>query len=115
MTIMIKNDPFRSWQDYDLCKNFLDALTKLFEICKIVSSRYQTELFTNTGQYWNPRVNHFDVTLPYFFEENLNIFANIKADMIYKSIGVFGCGSGCDCGIFLDEKLRKTWTKKKFG
>ena len=63
MTIMIKNDPLRSWQDYDLCNNFLDALTKLREICKIVSSRYQTELFTNTGQIlrdkWNLRVNHF--------------------------------------------------------
>ena len=36
MTIMIKKDPFRSWQDYDLCKNFLDALTKLREYCKII-------------------------------------------------------------------------------
>ena len=36
MTILIKNDPFRSWQDYDLCKNFLDALTKLREYCKII-------------------------------------------------------------------------------
>ena len=63
MTIMIKNDPFRSWQEYDLCKNFLKALTKLREICKIVSSRYQTEIFTYTGQIlrdkWNLRVNHF--------------------------------------------------------
>ena len=63
MTIMIKNYPFRSWQEYDLCKNFLDALTKLREMCKIVSSRYQTEIFTYTGQIlrdkWNLRVNHF--------------------------------------------------------
>ena len=76
---------------------------------KLIGSRYYSELLTPNGrilkQKWELRVNYFNVILPYFFEENLNLFANLKADMIFKSIGVFGCGcKSCGCPI---EKLRK--------
>jgi hypothetical protein len=76
---------------------------------KLIGSRYNSELLTPNGriqkQKWELRVNYFNVILPYFFEENLNLFANLKADMIFKSIGSFGCGcKSCGCPI---EKLGK--------
>ena len=76
---------------------------------KFLGSRYYSELLTSNGrilkQKWELRVDYFNVILPYFFEENLNLFANLKADMIFKSIGSFGCGcQSCGCPI---EKLRK--------
>ena len=73
---------------------------------KLIASRYHADLLTPRGgriQRQKLRVDYFNVILPYFFEENLNLFANLKAEMIYKSIGSFGCGS-CGCPI---ENLRK--------
>ena len=76
---------------------------------KLIGSRYHAELLTPNGrilrQKWELRVDYFNVILPYFFEENLNLFANLKAEMIYKSTGSFGCGcKSCGCPI---ENLRK--------
>ena len=48
--LMIKDDPSKSWQDYDICDRFLDALDMLYGICKKIGYDYKKELSTDNGR-----------------------------------------------------------------
>ena len=101
----------RSWLDYDLCDNYLEALKCLFLICRRIGSKFMEfrlsskvdidgNLILNGINAWNttglsPTIIErqwiYEAGIGYFFDERFNLMADQDVSLIYSNMGGFGC------------------------
>ena len=122
----------RSWLDYDLCDNFLEALKCLFLICRRIGSKFMEfrlsskvdidgNLILNGINAWNttglsPTIIErqwiYEAGIGYFFDERFNLMADQDVSLIYSNMGGFGCAcKACGCPI---EKLWKNRDNEQY-